>query len=99
MQKTDERVAYGALLSEKVGSAQQGFSGGASGEEPANAGDVKDSGAVPRSGRCPGEENGNPFQCSCLENPVDRGAWQATVYGMEESDTTQVIQHVCTAWW
>ena len=43
------------------------------------AGDV---GSIPRSGRSPGEGNGNPLQYSCLENPMDRGAWQATVYGV-----------------
>ena len=45
----------------------------------ANAGDT---GSVPGSGRCPGEGHGNPLQYSCLENPRDRGAWQATVYGV-----------------
>ena len=44
---------------------------------PANAGDV---GSIPGSGRSLGETNGNPFQYSCLENPMDRGAWQATVH-------------------
>ena len=43
------------------------------------AGDV---GSIPWSGRSPGEGNGNPLQYSCLENPIDRGAWQATVYGV-----------------
>ena len=43
---------------------------------PPNAGDL---GSIPRSGRCPGEGNGNPPQYSCLENPMDRGAWLATV--------------------
>ena len=43
---------------------------------PANA---RDTGSIPRSGRSPGEGNGNPLQYSCLENPIDRGAWQATV--------------------
>ena len=53
---------------------------------PANAEDV---GTVPGSGRSPGEVNGNPLQYSCLENPMDIGAWQATVQGVtKESDTT-----------
>ena len=53
---------------------------------PANAGD---SGSVPGLGRSPGEGNGNPHQYSCLGNLMDRGAWQATVYGVEkESDLT-----------
>ena len=43
---------------------------------PANAGNMS---SIPESGRSPGEGNGNPFQYSCLGNPVDRGAWQATV--------------------
>ena len=49
---------------------------------PANAGDTRDSGSVPESGRSPGVGNGNPLQYTCLENPMDRGAWQATVYGV-----------------
>ena len=44
---------------------------------PANAADIKDMSSVPVSGRSPGEGNGNPLQYSCLENPMDRGAWQA----------------------
>ena len=47
---------------------------------PANAGDIRDSGSIPGLGRSPGEGNGNPLQYSCLENPIDRGAWQATVH-------------------
>ena len=54
----------------------------------ANAGHVGDVGSVSGSGRSPGEGNGNPLQCSCLENPMDRGAWRATVHGVTESDTT-----------
>ena len=46
---------------------------------PANAGDLRDSGSIPGSRRSPGGEQGNPLQYSCLENPLDRGAWQATV--------------------
>ena len=49
---------------------------------PANAGDVRDEGSVPRLGRSPEGGNGNPLQYSCQENPMDRGAWQATVHGV-----------------
>ena len=49
---------------------------------PANAGDVRDSGLIPGLRRSPGEGNGNPLQYSCLENPMDRGTWQATVHGV-----------------
>ena len=55
----------------------------------ANAGDTGDSGSIPGSGRLLGEGNGNPLQYSCLKNPVDRGAWQATVPGVTEWDTTE----------
>ena len=44
-----------------------------------------DSGSIPESGRSPGEGNGNPVKSSCLENPMDRGAWQATVHGVAKS--------------
>ena len=43
---------------------------------PANAGDLRDVGSIPESGRSPGGGNGNPLQCSCLESPTDRGGWQ-----------------------
>ena len=52
---------------------------------PANAGDTEDTGSIPRSGRSPGEGNGNPLQYSCLENPMDRGGWWATVHGSQKS--------------
>ena len=58
---------------------------------PANAGDAGSMGSIPGSGRSPGERNGNPFQYSCLGNPMDRGAWQATGHGVTESDTTECI--------
>ena len=48
----------------------------------ANAGDLRNVGSIPGSGRSPGEGNGNPLQYCCLENPRDRGAWQATVHGV-----------------
>ena len=54
---------------------------------PANIGDTRDSGSIPGSGRSPGEGNGNPLQYSCLENPKDRGAWQAIVHGVAKSWT------------
>ena len=59
------------------------FPDGSDGTESAcNAGDL---GSIPGSGRSSGEGNGNPHQYSCLENPMDRGAWQATVYGGAKS--------------
>ena len=54
---------------------------------PANAGDIRDTVSIPGSGRSPGEGNGNPLQCSCLENPRDGGAWWAAVYGVAQSRT------------
>ena len=47
---------------------------------PANAGGIRDTGSIPASGRSPGGGNGNPLQYYCLENPMDRGAWQAKVH-------------------
>ena len=47
----------------------------------------RDLGLIPGLGRSPGEGNGNPFQYSCLENPMDRGAWQATVHEVAKSQT------------
>ena len=54
---------------------------------PANAGDVRDAGSIPGSGRSPGEGNGNPVQYSCLENLLDRGTWQATVHRVAKDRT------------
>ena len=59
---------------------------------PANAGDIRDS----WSGRSPGGEHGNLLQYSCLENPMDRGAWQAAVHRVAELDTTETTQHAHT---
>ena len=56
---------------------------------PANARDMRDTGLIPGTGRPPGEGNGNPLQYSCLENPMDRGAWRATVHAVAESDVTE----------
>ena len=67
---------------------------------PANAGDIRDTGLIPGSGRSPTGENGNSLQCSCLENPMDRGAWRAVIHEVTKSQiqlkqfsTTQ--QHAC----
>ena len=56
---------------------------------PADAGDMRDVGLIPQSGRSPGEGNGNSLQHSRLENPMDKGAWQATVHRVTESDMTE----------
>ena len=62
----------------------------------ANAGDAKDTGSIPGSGRSPGEGNDNPLQYSCLENPMDGGAWQATVHGVTELDMTEQLSTLGT---
>ena len=54
---------------------------------PANAGDIRDTGSIPRTGRSAGERHGNPLQYSCLETPMDRGAWRATVHRVGKSQT------------
>jgi len=58
---------------------------------PADAGDVRDAGSIPGLGRSPGGGHGNPLQYSCLENPMDRGAWRATVHRVTESDMTEQL--------
>ena len=63
-----------------------GFPGGTVVKNPsANAGDARDTGLIPGSGRSSGGGNDNPLQYSCLEDPMDRGPWQATVHGVAES--------------
>ena len=54
---------------------------------PSSAGDARDKASILWLERSPGKENGNPLQYSCLENPVDRGAWQATAHGVAKSWT------------
>ena len=54
---------------------------------PANAGDIRDADSMPGSGRAPGGEHGNPLKYFCLENPMDRGAWWATVHRIAKSRT------------
>ena len=65
---------------------------------PANVGDVRDAGLVHGSGRSPGVGHDNPLQYSCLENPMDKGAWQATVHGVAKSWTRlkQLSMHTYT---
>ena len=79
------------ILIEAV-SDRWGFPGGSDGKESTcSAGDP---GSIPGLGRSPGEGNGHPPQYSCLENPVDRGAWQAKVNrGSKELDTTEGLTH------
>ena len=60
----------------------------------ANAGDVRDAGLIPVLGRSPGGRHGNPLQYSCLENPMDRGAWWARVHRVAKSQTR--LKQLCT---
>ena len=67
---------------------------------PANAGDIRDAGSIPSLGRSPGGGHGNSLQYSCLENPMDRGAWWAIVHGDAKSQTwlKWLCTHACIAW-
>ena len=67
-------------------------------KRPANAGDAGDTSSIPGPGRYPREKNGNPLQHSCLGNPIDRGAWQATVLGVTKKvDTGEATEHAHTS--
>ena len=72
----------------------RGYSGGSVVKNlPANATDSRDLGLIPGWGRSPGVGNGNPLQCSCLENSMDRGTWRVcSPWGWKESDMTE---HAC----
>ena len=72
-------------------SISDSFPGGSAGKEPAC--NVGDSGSIPGSGISPGEGNGNPLQYSCLENPLNRRAWWATVHGVAKSQTQLSNKH------
>ena len=76
-----------------------GFPGGTSGKTPpANAGDSRNMSSIPGSGRSIGVGYGNPFQYSCLENSIDRGAWQDTVRGVTKSQT-RLSMHPSFMWY
>ena len=82
---TQSRTQLKRLSSSSSSRREKGFPHSSVGKSPAcNAGDP---GSIPDSGRSLGEGNGNPLQCSCLENPRDRGAWWAVVYGVTQSRT------------
>ena len=71
-----------------IGHPNEGFPVGAVVKNPhANAGDARDMDLIPGLGRSPGGGHGNPLQYSCLENSMDRGAWQAIVHGVTKSRT------------
>ena len=63
---------------------------------PANAGDIRDVGLILGLGRSPGVGNSKPLQSSCLDNPMDRGAWRATAYGVAKSQTQLKRLSTCT---
>ena len=80
-----ERVRCRECGESAEGQREEGFPGGSVVKNlPASAGDMS---SILGLGRSPGEENGNPLQYSCLGNPMDRGAWWATVYGVTKSQT------------
>ena len=77
-----------------------GFPRGLSGKESVcSARDTGDAGSIPGSGRSPGEGNGHPLQCSCLGNPMDRGAWRPTVQRVTESDMTEQLTTHMKIWY
>ena len=63
---------------------------------PTNAGGIRDTGSIPGLGRSPRGGLGNPLQYSCLENPMDKGVWRATVHRDAESDMTEATTHTHT---
>ena len=71
----------------RISKIYRSFAGAAIKNLPANAGDVRDAGLIPGSGRSPGEGHDNPLQYSCLESPMDRGTWRATVHRVTKSQT------------
>ena len=97
-QEAGQVVWYSHLLKnfpQFLSSTQSKASPGGS-EVKASASNARDLGSIPGSGRSPGEGNGNTLQYSCLENPMDRGAWQATVHGVPKSWTRLTSLHFFT---
>ena len=84
-ERKEEKETGGKKTDEMMDKENLGFPGGSDGK--VSAYNVGDPGSIPGSGRSPGEGNGNPLQYSCLENPMDRGAWLATVHGVAKSQT------------
>ena len=74
----------------------KGFPGGSDGNE--SACNARDLGSIPGLGRSPGGGQGNPLQYSCLENPLDRGAWRATVHRVTQSWTRSDLAHTHSSW-
>ena len=90
---TTERLHFRTLDSKLLYSKGTSFPGGSEGK--ASACNVGDLGSIPGSGRSPGEGNGNPLQYSCLENPMDRGAWLQSIESQRvghESDFTHSLK-------
>ena len=78
-------VERARVLPNDASPACRGFSDGSDGKESAH--NVRDPGSIPGLGRSPRGGHGNPLQYSCLENPMDRGAWRTTVHGVAKSQT------------
>ena len=75
------------LKASQVAQVVKNLSANACANLPACGVQAGDMGSIPGSGRCPGGENGNPLQCSCLGNPTDKGAWWAIVHGITKNWT------------
>ena len=78
-------ATLGITIKKIIGSIYRDFPGGSDSKESASS--AQDPGSIPGLRRSPGEGNGYPLQYSCLENSMDRGAWQATFHGVTKSQT------------